>query len=138
MNFSLRFQGIDRTEISGTSFRRIGLDLIKMIREKANCPRLDLNVIQGWINPELSHSLQITISEETACSSGLFAETNEVEILVPESGLKNFYFIETEIRRHDINDIITAASVKWVLNEKSLLEEWEKAGFPLEWNPYVD
>ena len=135
MNFSLRFQGIDRTEISGTSFRRIGLYLIKMIREKANCPRLDLNVIQGWINPEPAHSLQIVISEETACSSGLFAETNEVEILVPESGLKNFYFIETKIQRNDINDIITAASVTWVLDEENLIAEWEKAGFPINWNP---
>jgi len=134
MNFSVKFEGTDKREISGTSFRKIGLNWVQAIREKANC-RLDTSLIQGWIDPETTHSVKIAISEETAVFLGLFEETHEVEILVPENGLKQFFFIQTNIQRNTINGKILSASLKWVLDEKSLLEEWEKAGFPINWNP---
>jgi len=135
MKFTLSFASACRSELSGTTFQKIGLDVVNQIRAEANCPALPLEMIKGWVNTPGRYVVAVDLSEDTADLSGLFAETNEIEVIVPPTGLREFFRLKMDVRRNEATGAITSAAAELALDTKMLVSAWVKAGFPMEWNP---
>jgi len=138
MQLLINFQGQDKAELSGTSSFRIGLDLVDYIRTKSNCPDLPLEIIREWVCPISLSNIPVIVEEPYGRQTGYFKNTDRIGVLVSLSGLRKFFNLMPIVQKNSLNGEILAASLEWVLDEKELLAEWKKAGFPLEWNPYVD
>jgi len=138
MQLLIEFKGAEGEEISGTSTFRIGLDLVDYIRSEGNCPDLPLELIQGWVYPISLSCIPVIVEEPYGRQTGYFKNTDRIGVLVSLSGLRKFFNLMPTVQKNSLNGKFVAASLEWILHEKDLLAEWKKAGFPLEWNPYVD
>ena len=134
MHYSVKFNEGDNRELSGTTSETVGRAWVEQIREEANCPGLDLGLIQGNIYPVQVRDARVKVSEEIAENTEHFLETNEVVVRVLPTGLKPFYHLQAVIRRDDTDGAVTHASVEWQLDKEALLVAWVEAGFPLNWN----
>jgi len=138
MQLLIEFKSQDGEEISGTSSFRIGLDLVDYIRTKSNCPDLPLEIIREWVYSISLYDITVIVEEPYGRQTGYFKDTNRIGVLISLSGLRKFFHLMPIVKKNSLNGDILVASLEWVINEKDLLAEWKKAGFPLEWNPYVD
>jgi len=138
MQLFIEFKNAEGKEISGTGTVCVGLDVVDYIRSEGNCPDLPLALIIKWVYSINLSCIPVSIEEPYGRQTGYFKNTDCIGVLVPLSGLKKFFYVMPIFQKNSLNGKIVAVSLEWILDEKKLLAEWKKAGFPLEWNPYVD
>jgi len=134
MHYSVIFKAVDNKELSGTTCEKVGRAWVEQIREESQCPKLPLELIQGNIYSLQDREASARVSEETAEMTENFLETNEVTVIVPPKGLREFYNLKAVIRQNDTIGAVTGVSVEWVLDKEALVLAWAVAGFPLNWN----
>jgi len=134
MQFLINFKGQDGEEISGTHPHGFGLNRVKEIRLKAECPNLPLNCIQGIVYPVSLKEIRVNVEETFADQAGHFRYEQMIEVVVPLAGLRGFFKLEVIIRRNPVTQEATYASLEWKLDEEEVLAAWAEDGCLLNWN----
>jgi len=134
MEFLLEFKAGGVHDVTGTDLTRVGSDLVAQIRSEGNCPDLPLDSIKGWAIGLTLPCVPVILEEDYAAKAEVFNDTDRISVTVPESGLRKFFYLKAFLQHNSLNGKIVSACAEWVLNEDALLDAWEKAGFPMEWN----
>ena len=75
----------------------VGLKLVDTAREKSGVPKLSLDKINHYIPSYKPLSFEISISEEEARDSGLYADCHTQNILTEDAFLNEFVEVKYEI-----------------------------------------
>jgi|GEM_PF-3112617 len=113
----------------------IGLNGVDRIRKETGIPELKISLMDSAVGYLFLGEVNIPISEAQARCAGHFATQNEVTCKVDaEEGLN--FFVEFKVKTNTSTETgeVTMAKIISALNHERLLEAWEDAGFPLEWN----
>ena len=108
-----------------------GLNGVELIRRETEA-NLKLDRI-SYYRSAICTNPEITISEETARQSKLFAKQNSVSVTVPMNSLNKFVDGIVRTSCDDTNGEIHEAWISREVYKARLISEWEDAGFPLNW-----
>lgn len=158
MNFQLNF---DTTGMYAVDLASFELGLETYDKAKESIPSLKLDDFTSSVKRHfvLGRNIHVVVPLEMAKKSGHFQKVPSITITIPENALNNFFWPVLEVwhwkkpGRRGINfyprktkikikyeDYQDGDEVLYVqsLNEAKLLEAWEKADFPLVWEPIAD
>ena len=133
MEFSVKFYCSEGYLVEKPS-RCIGTDKLTEVRNilGVNVPIELVSdcICSTHINPET-----IKVSESLAFESGVFGHSCVIEVdVTTPNGFVQFTEIITQVKRDPETDAILEVSFKHELNKLKVLEAWEAAGFPTEWD----
>jgi len=115
--------------------RTIGLTQVDMVREKEQLPNLPLDVFSSEVYSKRELYALVEIDEETARRAAkagcLFLEQDRERVVVSGS-FNNYCNLDYEAFRA-VDGKIHRVCFSYQLNKKKLIENWENAGFPKEW-----
>ena len=136
MKFEIRFEA-DRSLIAYYAIyinsADTGLNGVRKIRKELETDKLSSERIRDY-KKGLETNPQIKILESIAISSGRFDERNIVKVVVRHKALNKFVYEVVECDKDEQTGEITHAWIERKLNEQAVLNAWEDAGYPLEWN----
>ncbi len=109
----------------------IGLDGVDEIRKFLGLD-LDLERIEGRTKSFSVGTLRVHLTEKIARDSGLFKQQNEIKVVV-KGKFDRFCKKTIKFSQDKNTGEIHSAWFEWTLDENAILEAWQKAGFPTEW-----
>ncbi len=109
----------------------IGLEGVDKIREFLGL-NLDLERIEGRTKSFNIGTLRVHLTEKIARKSGLFRKENEVKVRIIGK-FDRFCKKTVKFTKDKRTGEVYSAWFEWTLDENALLEAWQKAGFPTEW-----
>jgi len=149
MDFVLKFTTGDPNKSLLMKMGQAGIDFLDIFREDYpmynDIPSKNIHFRDYC--PINGHSYLIEIGEQLARESGLFIGKTGVTVKIGDRFQKYMGLeVSEDIRIRDkpwpyfnyilpyrFEKYLYGVEVKYVYNERSLLEEWKEAGFPLEW-----
>lgn len=135
MELRVKFMRNDGSKLVYIPTHQIGLKMVDKIREETGC-NLPLERIDDIVDVAWNDTISIEVPEDMARRSGHFETSSRCIVKITSlRALNGDYEMVPEIKKDDNTGEILSVKFKWELNEKFLLEQWEAAGFPLEWDP---
>lgn len=130
MEFRIDVKGTGNSCAISMPWKAIGLDGLDRIREAAEC-QVALELIHGSIYPTTTNTA-LVVTEAVARDSGLFDDTNVIELLVPRGYLNRFMKEVPVITRDKETGAVTEARMDRRLSTQFFFEWWVDSGFPTE------
>ena len=112
--------------------KTIGLDAIDKIREGLDVPKLHPDKIHYTIYFRYANPV-IKISEETARESKHFKAVGKICVVTRPRLLNPFVHEQIIADKDPETGEVMAARIEYAINEEEVINAWQKAGFPLEW-----
>lgn len=126
--FSIEFCSENYTEyIIYLPNKKLGLKHLDIIRATYERPEIQsLASVPGLVKKYI----EIPISESLARKSQHFNEEGNITVIVKKSALNNYCYIDL---CYSTTTMTINLNTCYKINEEKILEDWEKAGFPLIW-----
>jgi len=114
--------------------RDLGLNALDKARRATGVPQLPAERVNDMV-PHRLLDPRIEVGEGLARRSGHFCDSWLVKVVVPARGLNRFVHMKPVVFRDETTGEITKVGWEWNFQPQDIIEAWEEAGFPLEWDP---
>ena len=112
----------------------IGTDKLTEARKQLGV-NVPIEIVKSPIEHYYSKAEEIQVSEVLAFKSEAFSSKCYIRVEVKgDKPFNPFIDLVTVVERDKSTDAILNVSFKYELNEDKVLEAWEAAGFPAEWD----
>ena len=133
MEFEVKFYCSERYLVQKPSVY-VGTNKVKEVRELLGV-NVPIELFKGYVSSLHINTETTKVSESLAFESGVFGHSCAIEVdVTTPNGFVQFTEITTHIKRDSQTDAILEISFKYELNKLKVLEAWEAAGFPTEWD----
>lgn len=111
----------------------LGMDDLDRIRSELEIPNLDPERVSKDVY-RLYTSPGIKLPEHIARHSGHFKEGCSATAKVRTNALNQFVSTQIEAKRDLSSGAVENVKLMYVLDEEAVIDAWQDAGFPLEWD----
>lgn len=122
----------DRGYVAIGYHKTTGLRHVALIRKELGV-ELPLYRIEEGTDPIYYSSIQLELTEEQAIEAGRFEEASNVHVTIPAESLNHRIEEVVKWKADQQTGEILTGSITYTFEKEGLVDEWIKAGAPLNW-----